>query len=248
MYNILRCLFGRWSLVRRVGKGRFSYAGPYHGGYARYVYLETPSGRVYDGPFSFSGGSMTARTLFFNSPYDDGIIKFGGRYARGRKTGRWKYQRRGRGYSRRLTVDYVDGIPEGTACYIGRGNTYGIGPRSRTVMLTLSMAGGMPVGPISGRFGDIPFSGQCDADGYPDGMWVYGSTSRKRTSVDYEHWEHGKLLESYSLDFSTGHRREKAPSMLALVKDIICEECIPLVNSVRRNAAVWDGDIKVKEA
>lgn len=51
-----------------------------------------------------------------------------------------------------------------------------------------------------------------------------------------------------SLDFSTGHRREKAPSMLALVKDIICEECIPLVNSVRRNAAVWDGDIKVKEA
>lgn len=36
--------------------------------------------------------------------------------------------------------------------------------------------------------------------------------------------------------------------MLALVKDIICEECIPLVNSVRRNAAVWDGDIKVKEA
>lgn len=79
-------------------------------------------------------------------------------------------------------------------------------------------------------------------------MWVYGSTSRKRTSVDYEHWEHGKLLESYSLDFSTGHKREKAPSMLALVKDIICEECIPLVNSVRRNAAVWDGDIKVKEA
>lgn len=80
MYNILRCLFGRWSLVRRVGKGRFSYAGPYHGGHASYVYLETPSGRVYDGPFSFSGGSMTARTLFFNSPYDDGIIKFGGRY------------------------------------------------------------------------------------------------------------------------------------------------------------------------
>lgn len=129
MYNILRCLFGRWSLVRRVGKGRFSYVGPYHGGHASYVYLETPSGRVYDGPFSFSGGSMTARTLFFNSPYDDGIIKFGGRYAKGRKTGRWKYQRRGRGYSRRLTVDYVDGIPEGTACYIGRGNTYGIGPR-----------------------------------------------------------------------------------------------------------------------
>lgn len=107
MYNILRCLFGRWSLVRRVGKGRFSYVGPYHGGHASYVYLETPSGRVYDGPFSFSGGSMTARTLFFNSPYDDGIIKFGGRYAKGRKTGRWKYQRRGRGYSRRLTVDYV---------------------------------------------------------------------------------------------------------------------------------------------
>lgn len=169
MYNILRCLFGRWSLVRRVGKGRFSYAGPYHGGHASYVYLETPSGRVYDGPFSFSGGSMTARTLFFNSPYDDGIIKFGGRYSRGRKTGRWKYQRRGRGYSRRLTVDY-------------------------------------------------------------------------------EHWEHGKLLESYTLDFSTGHRSEKAPSMLAMVKDIICEECMPLVNSVRRNAAVWDGDIKVKEA
>lgn len=211
MYNILRCLFGRWSLVRRVGKGRFSYAGPYHGGHASYVYLETPSGRVYDGPFSFSGGSMTARTLFFNSPYDDGI-------------------------------------PEGTACYIGRGNTYGIGPRSRMVMLTLSMAGGKPVGPISGRFGDSPFSGQCDADGYPDGMWVYGSTSRKRTSVDYEHWEHGKLLESYTLDFSTGHRSEKAPSMLAMVKDIICEECMPLVNSVRRNAAVWDGDIKVKEA
>lgn len=79
-------------------------------------------------------------------------------------------------------------------------------------------------------------------------MWVYGSTSRKRTSVDYEHWEHGKLLESYTLDFSTGHRSEKAPSMLAMVKDIICEECMPLVNSVRRNAAVWDGDIKVKEA
>ncbi len=36
--------------------------------------------------------------------------------------------------------------------------------------------------------------------------------------------------------------------MLAMVKDIICEECMPLVNSVRRNAAVWDGDIKVKEA
>ena len=61
-------------------------------------------------------------------------------------------------------------------------------------------------------------------------------------------WEHGKLLESYTLDFSTGHRSEKAPSMLAMVKDIICEECMPLVNSVRRNAAVWDGDIKVKEA
>ena len=181
MYNILRCLFGRWSLVRRVGKGRFSYAGPYHGGHASYVYLETPSGRVYDGPFSFSGGSMTARTLFFNSPYDDGIIKFGGRYSRGRKTGRWKYQRRGRGYSRRLTVDYVDGIPEGTACYIGRGNTYGIGPRSRTVMLTLSMAGGKPVGaPSAGVSATAPSAGSATPTAIPTAC---GFTAPRRASA-----------------------------------------------------------------
>ena len=55
------------------------------------------------------------------------------------------------------------------------------------------------------------------------------------------------LRESYSFDVSTGHRRDRSERLLAMVRDIIDNECLPLVNSIKHNAAVWNGEIKVRK-
>lgn len=247
MCNIINRLFGRWSLVRRIGNGRFSYAGPYRGGFARYAYVETPAGRVYDGPFVYSGGESGGRHRAFLGIGGGSVVSLRGRYEHGRKVGRWRYERRGHGYWRRLTAVYAGGRLDGVATYEGRGNSYGIGNGSRMVKLSLTIRGDKPEGQLVGHFNGSPFRGQFDADGYPDGLWTYGSASHKCTLVDYERWEHGALRESYSFDVSTGHRRDRSERLLAMVRDIIDNECLPLVNSIKHNAAVWNGEIKVRK-
>lgn len=234
-------MFGRHEIIRRRSGGRWIYSGRFFGGKATYEYVERDGMRVYDGRFRYA-------KRYVEHPESRGVVRIAGRYAMGKKDGRWRFERNDKGCRRRLEADYAGGVPHGYVRYSRKGNSYGIHSVVSYCSLELRMVNGHPSGEMCATIGGCRFSARCDEDGWPDGLWTLDGTSVGNMEVDHERWSGGELVESYSVDLSTGCRRDKPEHMIAMIRDVVCYECMPLVNAIDKDAAVWHGDISVRKS
>ena len=207
--------------------GRCCYYGRYKDGEVVYFYDEADGGRVYHGEFWFT------RTVLIQ-PFGLCVDTARGRYAGGRKEGRWLFKHDGNGVRRRLEVHYTGGRRDGLYSYKSSCGHRAVDFFAGETRLYVNMAGGRPVGKIAGRFGAERYSGCYDSDGKPDGLWTLDASRTARCRVDYELWEHGLMKDSYSVDVSTGRKSAATDKIADFVTGFIGRECKPLESMAGR--------------
>lgn len=235
---ILQC-FRKTPCVRKRLNGSFIYSGSYIDGHATYEYKNADGDddqRIYIGRFRYRGGYKSSRD---GRRIHDEVS---GYYKNNLKDGMWTFIRMGQGMYKKLKVNYVDGKLNGKYTYVGKGLSIN---RRKSIHMSAEMHNGYPVGIIKGKSKEAKFVGQCDDDGYPDGLWILDISVDKNITY-YEQWTHGVLNEAYSIDLATGNRHSIPEKMRSIIKETVYYDCMPLENIIRKGAEEWDGSIPVK--
>jgi len=219
--GILSRLLGRFCAF--LPDGHEYFEGAYHEGKAKYYYVKTDAGVMYDGEFRFVhklGGGMYRKAK--------------GEFDMDKKTGCWEFIRRGSDSLRQVYAMYDEGYLIGELDYRCEEVTKGGIVESG---LFLNMSKGMVCGDISGYFDDGDFSGSCDEDGFPDGVWTL-TTKEKNvvTEIRNEVWQHGRLLEATHEDTLWKKRESASPMLREKVNYMLDNGCRRVLEIIERGS------------
>lgn len=217
MENLIRRFFN-WVSDDGSGRGVCHYDGPYGNGRAYYEYVEMDGKRVYEGIFSYchkyadcNGGKALTRAA--------------GRFSDGRKTGRWMYECRDAGLTRRLWVDYADGRPHGRYRYVETAPGRMLWLGGRTVSrIDAGFVGGCASEEVSGLIRGMKFVGFLDAQGRPAGLWKMECGIK----CYRESWRDGVCAEVSVMDKSTGDRQQTDVQVTSVLESVVHYDCVPL--------------------
>lgn len=218
----LKELFYKWKMG--VPAGHEYYAGGYHRGYARLVFIPSGENRIFDGPFQFRHHLHTGA-----------MEKCNGKFSKNWKDGVWHFEHISvHGSKRLLDVNFADGVIDGELDFTRRR----LNLTEDTVSQILAFVDhGVVKGPITGKINDGSFKGSCDNDGQPDGLWqlTYQDEVEDEETVQTEVWEHGELKDSYEevITHKTV-KTQKSVGLLNHVKYLIDEDCSSLLMMVKR--------------
>lgn len=217
--NVLTRFFS--NLLAHVPEGHMYYCGSYHDGEARYTYLPSDKGHVFDGDFSFD--QRLGRGAYRRAQ---------GQFVENLKQGKWLFTRKGQTRSMKLEVDFVDGRLDGDLTYTCKTETVG-GIVFTGLGLTLS--DGKVKGEITGLINGGDFKGYCDDHGKADGTWtLITDTDDGSEIVRTEVWEHGVLIETYEEDRKGTVKTNTSSKALHHINFILEEDCNKLLSIVRR--------------
>lgn len=232
----LERLGGFLSGFRRASSGRCRYSGSYLDGHASYYYYTDSTGcRVYEGLFRYTKevyGYSVGKTLY----------EVKGNFCKNKRNGRWFFSRKNQHGKRTLCIDYVNGMQSGCYVYKSVECSRGMSHNSRAVLLSLSMRNGKPVGEVSGCFGKCILTAVFDDAGQPDGEWRMDMSASGACRIDHEIWNHGTLVDSYSVDVSTGDRLVRSERIEPFVRSFVYGYCAPLEGLLEKGTDVWHWD------
>lgn len=237
MCNKLHVLFKKiLSFVNSKNNGSNVYSGRYLDGKAIYFYDESANGRIYNGDFEY--------VKVYND-FPNGKVKtlVKGKFLNNKKNGTWTFKCKRKGENAILKIDYADGIHEGTYSYTTFGKRDSLSFKSGTSSLKLEMVDNHPVGEISGQFGKVTFKGYCDENGLPDGKWFMDMSTTSSCKVQYEIWHNGVIIDSYTLDTSTGNKSSNSHELVDFLSSFIYRECYKIEKAIEKGSKQWNGKI-----
>ena len=171
-----------------------TFQGPYANGNATYSYYELPhEGRVYHGGFQF-----TYNVSWISS----GRLHVNGTYANDLKDGKWTYLLFLYNGSMELELNYQKGELWGKCTYI-EDPKYGE-RRQYDVLLKANKV--VRVQLTEDEDSDLSFktTGQCNAEGFADGIWRKGYIADGNLYTRIEEWSDGTLVTRKEKNESTG--------------------------------------------
>lgn len=238
MFKLLfRRIFSSRSDADLYTNGKYRYSGSYLDGKAEYYYEISEDRRVYEGEFRFLRS-------YYNYPLGKTVDKAKGYFVHDRKDGHWIFSRKNKKVRKKLEIDYSKGLHNGKYVYTSVCRSRSLEVWNGATEISLSMRDGLPVGEIDGRFDDEIFTGYFDDEGRPDGKWMLDMSRTNSCVVEYEVWSHGSLKDSYSVNMSTGAKKESKIRLLEFIMNFIYGECRPMERLVKKGSAIWSGDIK----
>lgn len=227
----------KFPFIHKIRNGSKHYAGRYLDGKAYYYYDERADGRVYEGSFYYLG-------KYYYHPHGKTTDYVSGTYLHSSKHGRWKFHHKRHGSNKLLYVDYFEGRHNGIYKYKSSGKN---GRNGIDNLLLVEMSDGHPCGAINGHFSGEIFTGRCDSEGCPDGTWTMDLSHTPECRIDYEVWDHGHLIESYTIDLTTGTRKSNDNSILAFLRSFVYYECLPMERLITKGSIAWRGNFKTEE-
>lgn len=214
-----------------VGNKKKVYSGKYHNGDVFYEYTESGRGRIFNGRFLYLERYATG-------PFASGKKCAQGTYDGDKKNGKWVYLQSDHDGRCKLIAHYKDGVLNGDYAFSGRGSN--MRQFQNRFMVKFSMHDGKPVGSYYANLLGGTMRGMFDDEGHADGLWTFDYN--KKPQKDYEEWSHGRLIDSYSIDNSTGRRRSVNEYMQRTLSELIAYESCPLEKTERHGCTPWDGD------
>lgn len=197
--------------------GKSSYAGRYNDGHAVYFYDKSNNRRIYNGRFWI-------KRISYSSPLGNSSETASGCFHNDMKSGKWKFSNRTRGLYKLLIAEFSNDRHEGTYYYKSVCHSRAFNFMTGTTTLRLKMSEDKPTGEVKGYFCGEILSGHYDGHGRPDGLWSMDRTKTGLCRKDYEIWEHGTCMESYSIDESTGEKTRNRNQLTNLVMNILYRE------------------------
>nr|WP_298630850.1 energy transducer TonB [uncultured Porphyromonas sp.] len=191
IYTLLVTAFLTLSLQAQSIK---TFQGPYVHGNAKYNYYELPNeGRVYHGAFQFT---------YDVDPNSSEGLYVNGTYANDLKDGKWTYRLFRYDGSMELQLNYKKGELWGKCTYIEAPN-YG---KRRQYDVLLKANKVVRVQLTEGEDSDPSFqtTGQCNAEGFADGIWRKGYIADGNLYTRIEEWSNGTLVTRKEKNESTG--------------------------------------------
>ena len=189
IYTLLVTVLLTLSLQAQIIK---TFQGPYVHGNAKYNYYELPNkGRVYHGAFQFTYNTDLGNSLDVN-----------GTYANDLKDGKWTYRLFRYNGSMELELNYNKGELWGKCTYI-EAPKYG---KRRQYNVLLKANKVVRVQLTEGEDSDPSFqtTGQCNAEGFADGIWRKGYIADGNLYTRIEEWSNGTLVTRIEKNESTG--------------------------------------------
>lgn len=221
----------------KVRNGSKLYAGRYLDGKAHYYYEDSCDSRVYEGSFYYLG-------KYYYHPYGKTIDYVRGSFLHNSKHGRWKFHHKRRGSNRVLYVDYSEGRHNGLYKFRSTG-VHNL--KSTNVLLCVEMSDGHLCGAVTGNFSGEILTGRCDEQGRPDGTWMMDLSKTSQCRIDYEIWDHGRLVDAYTVDMSTGDKTHNEGCIQPFLKSFIYYDCLPLERLIDKGSILWRGNFKVED-
>lgn len=222
---------------RRASSGRYRYSGSYLDGRASYYYDTDSTGcRVYEGPFRYT-------KEVYDYSVGKTLYEVKGSFCNNKRNGRWSFSRKNQHGKRILYIDYVNGMQSG--CYVYKSDecSNGMLHNSGAAYLSLSMRNGKPVGDVSGCFGKCILTAVFDDAGLPDGKWIMDMSASGACRIDHEIWNHGTLVDAYSVDISTGDRLVPSERIEPFVRSFVYGYCAPLEGLLEKGTDVWHWEV-----
>lgn len=209
-----------WNLFAKSPKnlpeGHEIFSGVYHGGDAKYVFIPSEDGNIFDGEFSFY--LKVARGEY---------RKADGFFVMNKKEGDWTFDVKTNASQMKLNTHFSNGYIDGHLEYSFEELTM------NGVALTCfstTIVDGMVKGEIVGAFDGGKFRGFCDEDGYPEGEWTHES----KEYVKKEKWDHGTLLESYEINLEFKRKSPYKTRFRERINYILDADCQRLTTIVGR--------------
>ena len=232
-------VFNIFSRFRHVsctdtGKPLQTYSGKYKDGKATYSYYEENGERLYHGRMEYS------RT-YNNPPHGKGKETATGNFKDGKKDGWWFFSDRKRGDVAELKVFYTDGVPDGNYRFKSESKSNSAMMRRGKTVLQGTMSKKMPIGMIKGCFSGGVLTGECNANGLPDGTWKLDYSDAGSCKINYEEWNDGDCTGAWEFDTSTGERHKPQVHIVDFLSNFIYRECLRLVAIMPKGSSEWNG-------
>ena len=220
----------------KKSSGMKRYAGPYSHGNAWFSYVEGESENIYEGRFVYRHDYSE----YGHQAYTD----ISGKFADGRKEGRWKFRHLDNGIVIKADIDYSAGNLNGLY-HVERCQSLfdGLLTTKKTHELSLQLSNGAPVGDVVGFSRYQSFKAHCDQAGFPDGMWTLVDSDMDKTVNYVEKWEHGILKESFYLDHITGRKITCEEHVRKAIQNIVQHYSYGLERRIEKGSTYWNGRI-----
>lgn len=187
-YMLLATLLLTLSLQAQTIK---TFQGPYVHGNARYNYYERPNeGRVYHGAFQFTYALNSIKELIVN-----------GTYANDLKDGKWTYRYSWPFGSEELELNYQEGELWGKCTYI---KDFSEGTQKYDVFIKANKVVRVQLTEVKDSDLSFQTTGQCNAEGFADGIWKKGYIADGNLYTRIEEWSNGTLVTRKEKNESTG--------------------------------------------
>lgn len=222
-------------LLHRTAPGHEFYCGEYHGGEAKYEYILTPEGdRLADGDFQYT------------EHYGSGLYgKASGRFCQGRKEGTWHFYRKGSSSDRELTVDFAGGHLNGSLEFSSKEVSL---ERVWRNELRATLFEGKLWGKFYGIFNGQSFEGNCDDDGFADGLWTLTDHDGEETgNLHKESWEHGLLVASIVENAKRNKTKKVEPRVREHVNYLLDNDILQLLAILKKGAKAPSLHVRRKE-
>ena len=227
------CLF---LLTGKKSSGLKRYTGQYAHGDAWFSYREEETENVYEGRFIYRHDYME----YGHKAYTD----IRGKFADGRKEGRWKFRHMDSSIVIKTDIDYSAGNLNGLY-HVARYRTFldGLLTVAKTHDLKLTLVNGVPVGEVVGFSRYQTFKAYCDQAGLPDGTWTLVDSDMDKTIHYTEIWEHGVLKNSFYIDQLTGRKITCEEHVRKAIQNIVQHYSYGLERRIERGSNYWKGRI-----
>jgi len=213
-----------------IPEGHELYTGNYHDGKVKCVVIPNGKENIFDGDFYF-------KDSLGHGSYQSAE----GQYVRNVKVGEWCFERDANRRFKQLYVTFDEGRVKGELRFLLEEEVIG---GVCTSSLTMQVADGKIVGPITGMLRGGKFRGECDEDGYCDGTWTLVNGEEEGMQLT-EIWNHGRLDKSYKIHIRTKERKESSVNLLKKVNYHLEADIHQLLAIVRRGT--FGSSIMIKE-
>ena len=162
-----------------------TYSGKFKGGQATYTYRDNPEGgRIYEGKFSYVSGAFQAT----------------GNYKNDMKDGLWTYK----DSDNLLKIYYKNGVRDGIFSYSGSAGKANLTFKNNRIVGEVNVSGEISFG-LGGSVivASGTLIGQCDEEGYADGIWIADATSYNG-QIYRVTYKNGYYMKSSIEDITTG--------------------------------------------
>lgn len=223
-------------LSGKKSSGLKRYTGKYAHGNAWFSYREEETENIYEGRFIYRHDYME----YGHKAYTD----IRGKFADGRKDGRWKFRHMDNSIVIKTDIDYSAGTHNGLY-HVARYRTFlnELFTIEKTHDLKVTLRDGIPVGEIVGFSRYQVFKAFCDQAGLPDGTWTLVDSDMDKTIHYTEIWEHGVLKSSYYTDHLTGRKITCEERIRKAIQHVVQHYSYGLERRIENGSKYWSGRV-----